>query len=141
MAAKKTTGADAVEAYRKALIDQDVEALIGDLALKAGEWQQAIDNRRRGEIQLRRAEEKAEDAVAAAYEKARDAGAKPAALERAGLKPTTALTSVAKRASKTRVETATHATAAAEVPLTPPPADTTTTEPVAETAKAMKESA
>ncbi|AXK90010.1 hypothetical protein SAMN05421776_11379 [Nocardia farcinica] len=122
MAKKMAT--DALSAYRRAVIDDDMETRIGELAVKVGEWQQASETRRAETARLIADEEAAEDAVVAAYEAATNAGAEAAALERIGLKPTDAIRAVAKRAkAKPRPRPSRASTAAAEAPLTPPPAE------------------
>jgi hypothetical protein len=112
--AKKQTE-DAVAAYRQALVNDDVETYVGDLAVKCGLWSQAIGDRERAH----EAERQAEDAVVAAWEKATAVGAKPPALERIGLKPTAAINAVKNR-NKKRPAVSPERTAAADAPLTPP---------------------
>lgn len=118
--AKKT---DAVEAYRQALIDDDVEKRIAELATQLGAWHSARETRKREADRLAKAEADAEDQVVAAWEAARLAGARPTALEQAGLKPVAAIAAVAKRSSKKRATSGPPAAAAA--PLTPPPSAAT----------------
>ncbi|MGY4101966.1 hypothetical protein ACW2Q0_20815 [Nocardia sp. R16R-3T] len=130
MAKKMAT--DALSAYRRAVIDDDMETRIGELAVKVGEWRQASETRATETARLIADEEAAEDAVVAAYEAATSAGAESDALERIGLKPTDAIRAAAKRAkAKPRPRPSRASTAAAEAPLTPPPAEASETEPAA----------
>ncbi|MEH6796740.1 MAG: hypothetical protein V7694_21660 [Rhodococcus sp. (in: high G+C Gram-positive bacteria)] len=99
MATSKNSAAEkAASAYRAALVENSVETLVGDLAVKMGEWKLARDARERGQRELIAREEATENAVAAAYEAAREGGAKVSALEKIDLKPTAALAAVSKRA-------------------------------------------
>ncbi len=107
---------DALAAYRKALIDDDVEERIAELAVMVGEWQGKRDERRETIERLRREEEAAEDAVVAAYEAARNAGAKVTTLERIKLKPTDAINAVSRRAARDKSRTA-------STPVSTPPTD------------------
>ncbi|WP_285183815.1 hypothetical protein [Rhodococcus sp. MEB032] len=99
MATTKNSAAEkAASAYRAALVENSVETLVGDLAVKMGEWKLAREARERGQRELIAREEATENAVAAAYEAAREGGAKVSALEKIDLKPTAALAAVSKRA-------------------------------------------
>lgn len=99
MATSKNSAAEkAASAYRAALVENSVETLVGDLAVKMGEWKLAREARERGQRELIAREEATENAVAAAYEAAREGGAKVSALEKIDLKPTAALAAVSKRA-------------------------------------------
>ena len=117
----KKTATHALTAYRRVVIDDDLETRIGELAVKVGEWRRASENRETETARLIADEESAEAAVAAAYAAATNAGAEPDALERIGLKPTAAIRAVAKRA-KTRPQPrpSQTSTTAAKAPLTPP---------------------
>ncbi|GGK63620.1 hypothetical protein [Nocardia camponoti] len=117
----KKTATHALTAYRRVVIDDDMETRIGELAVKVGEWQRASENREAETARLIADEESAEAAVAAAYAAATNAGAEPDALERIGLKPTAAIRAVSKRA-KTRPQPrpSQTSTTAAKAPLTPP---------------------
>ncbi|MGW5453049.1 hypothetical protein [Nocardia sp. NPDC003979] len=117
----KKTATHALSAYRRAIIDDDMETRIGELAVKVGEWQRASENRETETARLIAEEESAEAAAAAAYAAATNAGAEPDALERIGLKPTAAIRAVTKRA-KTRPQPrpSPTSTTAAKAPLTPP---------------------
>ncbi|NKR28892.1 hypothetical protein GS966_27685 [Rhodococcus hoagii] len=101
-ATKKTaTTADAKQAaalYREALVDDSMDQLIGDLAVKMAEWTQARERRAAEIRRLEVAERAAEEAVVSAFEAARDAGAKVKALEKINLKPSEAIAAVNKRA-------------------------------------------
>ncbi|MGF0320671.1 hypothetical protein [Nocardia fluminea] len=108
---------DALAAYRKALIDDAVEERVAELAVLVGEWQNKREERRETIERLQAEEEATEDAVVAAYEAAREAGAKVTTLERIKLKPTDAITSVARRAAR---EKGRNANAAVPTPKTTP---------------------
>lgn len=102
--AKKPTQADAKLAaaqYREALVDDSMDQLVGELAVKMGEWRNARDHRVTELTRLEMAEQKAEEAVVAAFEAARSAGAKVRALEKIDLKPSEAIAAVSKRAKTT----------------------------------------
>lgn len=102
--AKKPTQADAKLAaaqYREALVDDSMDQLVGELAVKMGEWRNARDHRVAELIRLEMAEQEAEEAVVAAFEAARSAGAKVRALEKIDLKPSEAIAAVNKRAKTT----------------------------------------
>ncbi|WP_278262849.1 hypothetical protein [Nocardia sp. AG03] len=117
----KKTATHALAAYRRVVIDDDMETRIGELAVKVGEWQRASENRETEIARLIAAEESAEAAVAAAYAAATNAGAEPDALERIGLKPTAAIRAVARRAkNRPQPRPSQTATTAAKAPLTPP---------------------
>lgn len=117
----KKTATHALTAYRRVVIDDDMETRIGELAVKVGEWQRASENRETETARLIADEESAEAAVAAAYAAATNAGAEPDALERIGLKPTAAIRAVTKRAkTRPRPRPSQTSTTAAKAPLTPP---------------------
>lgn len=102
MAATSKDALKAAAAYRAATVDTSVEDLVGELAVKMGEWTRAQEARAVEVARLRNAEVAAEDAVVAAYEAARGAGAKVKALEAINLKPTAAIAAVAKRAKESK---------------------------------------
>ncbi|AHK35495.1 hypothetical protein OPAG_08379 [Rhodococcus opacus PD630] len=117
-ATKKAGGASAQKAaadYRAALVDNSIEELVGDLAVKMGEWTQSRELRESETAKLIAAEEAAEEAVVAAYDAAKDAGAKVKALEKINLKPVAAIAAVGKRA-KANAGTATRPEAVRDAP-------------------------
>ena len=127
MVRKDDPASAGLEAYQRVMIGSQIEQAVRELAVRIGEHQKCVRTREEETERLLTDERAAEETVWAAYEAAKDAGAKVGDLDRAGLKPKTAT------GRPRRARTDTPSEAAARVPLTPPAAtpDETTRSPVA----------
>ncbi|WP_157116496.1 hypothetical protein [Nocardia vaccinii] len=117
MARKEDPASAGLEAYQKVMIGSRIEQAVRELAVRIGEHQKCVRTREEETERLLAEERAAEEAAYAAYEAAKEAGAKVGDLDRAGLKPKPTTTSRPRRA---RPDTPPEA--AARVPLTPPTA-------------------
>ncbi|MGW5569800.1 hypothetical protein ACWEVD_01250 [Nocardia thailandica] len=126
---------DALAAYRRALIADEVEERISELAISIGEYERLKAERIAAIKRLTQEQRSSEDAVVAAYEAARAAGAKVSTLEAINLKPVEAIAAVARRSTRERAAESSKSTnsaptnarvEAAKVPLTQPSEHTTT---------------
>ncbi len=94
---------EALTAYRRALIDNDVETRVEELSTAVSTWEAHRADRDTVTERLAARERDDEDAVADAFEAAKNAGAKPATLAKIGLRPDGAL--AAARARRARAQT------------------------------------
>ncbi|WP_045825016.1 hypothetical protein [Williamsia herbipolensis] len=98
--AGKTKAAGALEAYRREIISDGIEQRIAELSEAVAAYEANRADRKAQERELASRQERDEDAVLAAFEEAKAAGAKPSALANIGLRPETALASARARTSK-----------------------------------------
>jgi hypothetical protein len=115
MARKDDPASAGLEAYQRVMIGSQIEQAVRELAVRIGEHQKCVRTREEETDRLLAEERAAEEAAWAAYEAAKDVGAKVGDLDRAGLKPKA--TTVG-RTRRNRTDTLSEA--AARVPLTPP---------------------
>ncbi|WP_216893449.1 hypothetical protein [Nocardia alni] len=113
MARKEDPAAAGLEAYQRVMIGSRIEQAVRELAVSIGEHQQRVRIREEETERLLAEERAAEEAAWAAYEAAKEVGAKVGDLDRAGLKPRTTNRS-------RRVRSDSPSEAAARGPLTPP---------------------
>lgn len=120
----QTAAERAAEAYHVALTDRSVDDLIGVLAVEVGQWQRAVQTREAEGVKLLAAEQAAEASVVAAYEAAKEAGAKVNALAKIGLKPDAAIAALKKREKPVLADTGsahpTDGASAAQAPVSSP---------------------
>lgn len=116
MARKDDAAAAGLEAYRRVMVDASVAQAVQELAVLVGELQRCAQTREEETARLLERERAAEEAAWAAYEAAKQVGAKVSHLESAGLKPSRS--AAVDRPRRTRKDTPSEA--AARVPLTPP---------------------
>lgn len=114
MGRKDDPASAGLEAYQRVMIGSQIEQAVRELAVRIGEHQKCVRTREEETERLLADERVAEEAAWAAYELAKDAGAKVGDLDRAGLKPKP----TAARLRRGRADTPSEA--AARVPLTPP---------------------
>ncbi|MCX4093600.1 hypothetical protein [Nocardia sp. alder85J] len=115
MARKDDPASAGLEAYQRVMIGAQIEQAVRELAVRIGEHRKCVHTRKEETTRLLVEERAAEEAAWAAYEAAKETGAKVGDLDRAGLKPKTTTIGQPRRA---RADTASEA--AARVPLTPP---------------------
>ncbi|WP_461666478.1 hypothetical protein [Gordonia sputi] len=98
--AGKSKAAGALEAYRREIISDGIEQRIADLSDAVAAYETNRTDRKEQERSLAQRQERDEDAVLAAFEGAKAAGAKPSALANIGLRPDAALAAARARTSK-----------------------------------------
>lgn len=102
MAGAKTgkAAADALAAYRRTLISDDIETRIAELSEAVAVYTAHREDRAERERALAQRQNEDEDAVLAAFDAAKDAGAKSAALAQIGLRPDSVLAAARARLPK-----------------------------------------
>ena len=102
MAGAKTgkAAADALAAYRRTLISDDIETRIAELSEAVAVYTAHREDRAERERALAQRQNDDEDAVLAAFDAAKDAGAKSAALAQIGLRPDSVLAAARARLPK-----------------------------------------
>lgn len=98
--AGKTKAAGALEAYRREIISDGIEQRIAELSEAVVAYEANRADRKAQERELAARQERDEDALLAAFEEAKAAGAKPSALANIGLRPESALASARARMAK-----------------------------------------
>ncbi|MBT0568605.1 hypothetical protein [Williamsia sp. CHRR-6] len=98
--AAKSKAAGALEAYRREIISDGIEQRIAELSDAVAAYEANRADRKVQEKELAARQVRDEDALLVAFEEAKAAGAKPAALANIGLRPESALAAARARSAR-----------------------------------------